>query len=95
MTTYTSYIASKDQPAQNSVIYDFPLPGYSKEDVSVKIINSTLLVYVKRKGKEYLAYKKLLPKVYNSTTKVVANMADGLLNLSFCYENPVREISIN
>lgn len=94
MTGYTSYITPKDPSDQDSVKYTFPLPGYAKEDASIKIANRYLLVYVKRNDKEYLVYKEPLSKAYTPTTRVQAFMNDGLLKVYFHYENPVREIAI-
>lgn len=94
MTGYTSYITPKDPSNQESTKYRFSLPGYSKEDTSIKIANRYLLVHINKNDKEYLVYKEPLSKAYTPNTKVQAFMNDGLLKVYFHYENPVRKISI-
>lgn len=94
MSDYVSYISPQDPANQDSVIYKFALPGYSKENVSVKIAKRLLLIYVTRGDKQYLAYKERLSSLYTSNTRVQAHMNDGMLKVYFHYENPVRDIRI-
>jgi HSP20 family molecular chaperone IbpA len=94
MSDYVNYISPQDPANQDSVIHKFPLPGYSKENVSVKIAKRLLLIYVTRNGKQYLAYRERLSSLYTPTTRVQAHMNDGMLKVYFHYENPVREISV-
>ena len=94
MTGYTSYFTPQDPSNQGSVKYKFPLPGFSKEDVSIKIANRRLLIYVKKNDTECLVYKEPLSKAYTPTTRVQAFISDGLLKVYFHYENPVRQIPI-
>ena len=94
MSDYVNYISPQDPADQDSVIHKFPLPGYSKENVSVKIAKRLLLIYVTRNGKQYLAYRERLSSLYTETTRVQAHMNDGMLKVYFHYQNPVREIRI-
>ena len=94
MSDYVSYFSPKDPANQDSTVYKFPLPGYSKEDISVKIAKRTLLIYVTKQDKQYLVYKQHLSSLYTPSTRVQAHMKNGLVSVYFHYENPVREIRI-
>ena len=93
-TTITNALPSGTPSGSDPVIYKFTLPGYSKDSVSLEILNQRLFVYILKNDTKRLCFKEVLPNCYSPSTKVEAHMSDGILKVYFHYENPVRKITI-
>ena len=82
----------------NDGIFTMPLPGFSKKDLEIEMVGSTLTISAEIKEEDETFYKKPFKKTFRTSNVdvegITANMSNGILTIMLDKKVNPRKIKV-